>query len=113
DALDIVTLSAKASAVGLGETADVAKVVSAALAAYARQGLTAARATDILLAGVQEGAAEAPEFASALGRVLGQAAQLGVTFEQVVGFVATFTRLGVSADEAVTALVGTLSTVQK
>lgn len=110
-ALDVLERSAKASTVGLGETAVVAGLVSSALAAYAGQNLTAARATDVLLAGVRAGAAEADQMAAALGPVLGIASQLGVSFEEVVAFVATFTKLGVSADESVTALRGALSTV--
>ena len=51
------------------------------------------------------------EVAGTLGRVVGIAAQVGVSFEDVGAFIATFTRLGVGADEAVTALRGTLSTL--
>lgn len=112
-ALEIVELSAKASAVGLGDTATVAKLVTAALQAYGSQGLTAAQATDILVQTVREGAAEADELAGVLGNVLGIAAQVGVGFEELGAFVGVFTRLGVPAEEAVTALRGTLATVLK
>jgi len=110
-ALDVLERAAKASTVGLGETAVVAGLVSSALAAYGPTGLTAARATDVLLAAVRAGAAEADEMAGAMGNVIAVASQVGVSFEEVSAFVATFTKLGVNADEAVTALRGTLNTV--
>jgi TP901 family phage tail tape measure protein len=113
EALDIVERSGRASAIGLGETAAVARAVTSAVQAYGPAVLSAGRATDILFAAVDQGAAEASELAPVLGRVVGLAAQVGVSFEQTAAFIATFTRLGIGADEAVTALRGTLSTVLK
>lgn len=109
EATEILTAAAKASAVGLGETKDIAKSLTAAINAYGSENLTAARAADVLFAAVREGGAEANEVASVFGRVVGISAQLGVKFEEVGSFIATFTRLGVGADEAVTALRGTLT----
>lgn len=113
NALDVVRKSAEASAVGLGDTGDIARTVTAAMNAYGQQNLSAARATDILLAAVREGGAEASEFAQSLGRVLPLAAQMGVSLEEVASSIALFTRLGVDANEAVTALRGTLSVMSK
>ena len=104
NALDIVEQAAKASAIGLGDTATTARAVTAAMQAYSKQGLTASRATEILVATVREGNLEAASLAGSLGRVIGIASQVGVSFEQVGGFIATFTRLGVSAEESTTAL---------
>lgn len=112
-AMDILERSAQASAVGLGDTAEIARAVTSAVQAYGTSNLSAARAIDILVATVREGNLEASELAGSLGRVIGIAAQVGVTFEQVGAFVATFTRLGVSSEEAVTALRGTLNTLLK
>jgi TP901 family phage tail tape measure protein len=110
-AMEILERSAKASATGLGETKDIARVVTAAITAYGSENLSAAKATDVLFAAVKAGGAEANEFAGTLGRVIGIASQVGVSFEEVTGYMATFTRLGVDADEAATALRGTLSTI--
>jgi TP901 family phage tail tape measure protein len=112
-ALEVLEQSSKASAVGLGQTDDVARAVTAAMINYADEGLTAARATDVLFSAVKEGGAEADQFAYVLGRVIATAKQAGVSFEEVTASVATFTRLGVRADEAVTALRGTLAFLQK
>lgn len=113
EALAILEASAKASAAGLGETSDIARTITAAVKAYGSENLTAAHAADVLFATVREGGAEVDSVAGAFGRVLGIAAQVGVSFEDVGAFVATFTRLGVGADEAVTALRGTLTTFLK
>ncbi len=110
EAMEILSASAKASAVGLGEVNDIARAVTAAIVAYGKENLSAAEAADKLFVGVVEGGAEAEEFAQSLGRVLGVAAKMGVSFDEVVASVATFTRLGVDADEAITALRGTLMT---
>lgn len=109
DAILILDKAAKASAVGLGDTATIAKALTAELNAYSKEGLTAAQATDILIATVREGNVEADALAPVLGRVAGLAQQAGVSFAETGAFIATFTRLGVDADEAVTALRGTLS----
>ena len=109
EALDIVERAAKASALGLGETATIARAVVAAMQAYQKVNLTAAEATDILVATVREGNLQADALAGSLGRVLGIAAEVGVSFGELGAFVATFTRVGVSAEEAVTALRATLN----
>jgi TP901 family phage tail tape measure protein len=108
DALKVVESAAKASAIGLGDTALIARTVTSAVQAWGKESLSAKRATEILVATVREGNLEAASLAGSLGRVLGVASELGVTFEQVGAFVATFTRLGVSAEEAVTALRSSL-----
>jgi TP901 family phage tail tape measure protein len=91
----------------MGETADVARAVIAAMNAYGKENITAAHAMDVLHTAVVEGGAEADQFANTLGRVIAPAKLAGVSFEEVAASVATFTRLGVGADEAVTALRGT------
>ncbi len=111
EALDVLEEAGKAAAVGLGATAVVAKASTAALQAYKEQGLTASQATDVLVATVREGNLEASELAGSLGRVIPIASQLGVSFGEVGGFVATFTRLGASASESVTALKGVLTSL--
>ena len=112
-AMEIVTASAKAAAIGLGDTADIARTVTAAMTAYGKENLSASRAINVLIGTVKEGNLVASALAGTLGRVIGIAQQVGVSFEEVGAFVATFTRLGVKADEAVTALRGVLQAVIK
>jgi len=111
EAMDVLEMAAKASTLGLGETREVAHALTGVLQAYSKQGLEAAEATDVLTAIVREGNLEASELAPTLGRVVGIAAQVGVSFQEVGANIATFTRLGVPAAEAVTGLRGVLNTI--
>lgn len=111
NAFDILEKSAKASAIGLGETKDVARAVTAAMTAYKDSELSAARATNILVGAVRAGNFEASEFAPAIGRVLGLSAKLGISFEELSASVATYTRLGGNVNDAITAYGAILKSV--
>ena len=104
DALDALDASARAATAGLGDTALIADAVTSAVNAYGSEMLSASEATDILVATVREGKAEAAALTGSLGRVIPIAANLGVEFNEVGAAVAALTRGGLSADEAVTAL---------
>ena len=108
-ALDVVRNAAMASAVGLGETKTVADAVVSAMAAWKQQGLSAAEATDVLVATVRYGKLEASDLAGVLGRVTSTAAILGVSFAEVGAAIATFSRAGANAEIAATALRGALN----
>lgn len=112
-ALRALTISAKASAAGLGETRIVADAVTSAINAYGETNLSAAKAADILVATVREGKAGAETLAPVLGRVVPIASQLGISFENVGASLAAMTRLGLNADEAATALRATMSSILK
>jgi len=108
-ALDVVEMSAKASVVGLGNTAIVAKLVVSAMQAYSKSNLTAKDSVDALMATVRFGNIESEELAGSMGRVMGIAAEMGVSIQEAGAFVATYTRVGVDANIATTALRATLS----
>jgi TP901 family phage tail tape measure protein len=103
-ALRVLEASAKASAAGLGDTATVADAVTSAVNAYGEKSLSAARATDIMLAAVREGKAEPEALAKAIGTVIPSASQLGVSFDEVAAATAAMTLTGQDAFEATTAL---------
>lgn len=113
EALEILELAAKASAIGLGDTRDVALAVTAAMTAYGSEVLSAADATDVLVNTVKFGNLEASELASTLGRVTAIAAEVGLSFADTGAFIATFTRLGGDAAEATTALRGIIGAIIK
>lgn len=113
EAMAVLERAAKASAIGLGETQEVARAVTAVVQAYGSENINAAKATDILTAIVREGNLEAESLAPTLGRVIGLASQLGISFDEVGASIATYTRLGVSAEEATTGLRGIMSTLIK
>lgn len=112
-AMDTLTMSAKASAVGLGDTQIVADMVTSALNAYGSENLTAAQATDILIAAVRDGKGEATDLAASLGLVLPLASEMEVSFDQVAAAVAAMTRTGANASEATTQLKSILSGLLK
>ncbi len=104
EALDLLTRSAKLSAMGFGDMETITRTLVGAMLAYKTQGLDAARASDILIATVQKGNMPVSELAGSLGRINAIAATVGVSFDQVGAAIATFTHMGVSSAEAVTGL---------
>jgi TP901 family phage tail tape measure protein len=112
-ALEVLEISAKASAIGLGETKVVAGAVTSVLAAYGFEASEAGRVTDTLTAAVDRGKFETEQFAPAIGKVLGLAAEMGVSFEEASNFIATYTLSGQTASQATTSLLRTLVSIQK
>lgn len=111
EAMDILEASAKAASAGLGETKTIADLLTSAMSAYGMKNLSAAKATDILVAAVREGKGEASEFAGALGKVLPIASEMGVRFDEVAAATAAMSRTGLDVNEATTALRGILSSL--
>lgn len=103
-AMSALRASAQAAAAGLGETRSVADAVTSAMNAYGQATLSAEKATSILVAAVREGKAGAESLAPVLGRILGVASEVGVSFDQVAAALAAMTRLGAGADEAATSI---------
>lgn len=104
DAMSILEVSAKLSAVGMGEASTIATALTGVINSYGKENITAAQAADVLTATVREGGAEANAYAGTLGRVAPLAAQLGISFADLGANLAAFTRLGVSASEATTGI---------
>lgn len=99
-AMETLEVSARGAAAGLGEAQVVADVVTAALNAYASEGLTAAQAGDQLTAAVKSAKVEASELAPQLGAILPIASQLGVGFDEVAAATAYFTMKSGDASRA-------------
>lgn len=113
EAMEVLETSAKAAAAGMGQTQDIAKVLGGVLNAYGHENISAAHAADVLTAAVQDGAAEAADFASVIGRVAPGAAALGVSFDQVTAALAAMTNVGISAEEGATSLVQIFNSLLK
>lgn len=112
-AMDILNVSAKASLAGLGTTQQMADVLTSAMNAYAKSGLTAQRAAEILTVAVREGKIEASQFATHIGYVIPVAALMGVKFEQVTAAMAAMSITGADASTSATQLRQVLSDVLK
>jgi TP901 family phage tail tape measure protein len=110
-ALDILKVSATAATAGMGETADIAKLLVFSLNNYATSGLTAAKAADIFTTAVKEGAIEAEGFASSLQSVLMIAAPMGVDLTNIAGAMAALSLQGATAARAATYLRGMLNSL--
>jgi TP901 family phage tail tape measure protein len=107
----ILRESLRAASIGLGEAKDIALGVVGAMNAYAKSGLTAARATEILAAGTKFGRFEAAELVPQLGRLTGFASAMGIAFEDLIGTMSVLTLTGASTAEAATSLSSILSTL--
>jgi len=112
-ALQALSASAKASAIGMGETSTVADAVTSIMNSYGKEVMSAARSTDLLTALVREGKVASEEIAPVIGKVVGVASQMGISFEEVAASMATFTRLGVPAAEAATGLRAVMNSIIK
>ena len=112
-ALEILDISARGSAAGLGEAVDVAGALTSVINSYGASNITAARAGDILTQAIKDGGAEAKELAPTLANVVPFAAAMGISFEEVAANIATMTKLGVPASEAVTSLTSVMTAMNK
>jgi TP901 family phage tail tape measure protein len=112
-ALDILNIAALGTKAGFGDTVEVAGALTAVVNSYADSNLTAAAAGDIMAVAIKEGGAEAKELAPTLANVVPQAAQLGISFEEVAANLATLTKLGVPTAEAVTQLSAVMTAMSK
>lgn len=110
-AMNALEVSLKGAAVGLGDTGTIAHAAVSAMNAYAKAGLTAAQATDVLAAGAKYSNLPIASLAPTLGRVTGMAAALNIPFTDVVSTMAIFSHTGTEADEAATQLSQVMSTL--
>ena len=113
EAMEVMKTSAMAASAGLGETKDIANIVTSAINAYGKANITAAQAADVLTVAVREGKGEPAELVKAFATVIPVAAKLGVHFDQVGGAIAAMTRYGIPAANASTYLRQTLFTLLK
>ena len=111
EAASVLEASAKASAVGLGDTATVADLATSAMNAYGSSVLPAAGATDVMVKAVKLGKLQSEELAGSMGRVLPVASAMGVSFDQVGAAFAALSRTGTNAAEAATQIRGILASI--
>lgn len=103
-AMDALRISAEASAVGLGDVDQIAKLTTSVIAAYGSQNITAAQAMDAVVAATKSGKVAATDLATAMGPVIPIASQLGVSFQDLAGAFAAMSQTGTNADQAATQL---------
>ena len=96
-AIDVLNASAKASAIGLGQTKAVADAATSAVNAYGAENLSGSDAVDVLTAAVREGKVEAERLAPAIGKAIPVASAMGIEFHEVAAAIAAMTRTGTDA----------------
>lgn len=113
EAMQVLSASLKAAAVGLGDTKTVADLATSAMNAYGSNVLSATDATDVMVSAVREGKLEASELAGSMGRVLPIASAMGIGFEEVGAAFAALSRTGTNAAEAATQIRGIFTSLLK
>jgi len=112
-ALDVLRASAIAAVGGFTDVATVASAVTTILNSYQMDVSEAVSITDKLSATVLRGTITMEELASSIGKVAATAAQSGVSLDELLAVIATTTRAGISADQAMTAVVGAIRSFLK
>ena len=113
NAMETLEAVSKGVSLGLGEQADLAKVAAAAQNAYGKENITAAQALDVFGKSVQSGMFEASDLAQTLGKQLGMAAELGISFEETNAFISTYTKTTGDANSATTSFGGVMMALAK
>lgn len=111
ESLEVLEASAKAAAIGMGDTKAVAYASVSAMNAYGEANLSAEQAVATLIRTVRMGNMEAKSLPMAFGRVLPVAAELEISFQDVGASIAMMTRSGVTARLAAFALRSMLMTM--
>lgn len=106
--MTILASSARAATAGLTDTATSTRAVAAVLNAYRLPASRAADVSDILFQTVNRGVISFAELAQNIGDVLPFASAMHIGLRQVGAALATMTKEGISAPEAVTRLKQTI-----
>ena len=113
DSLTILASSAKAASAGLTDTGTSTSAVAAVLNAYKRPAKDAAQVSDDLFQTVNVGVLSFEQLASSIGDVLPFGQAMGVDLKQLGGAIATVTKAGIDAPNAMTRIKGALSALLK
>lgn len=113
NALETLQTVNKGVAVGLGESTDLAKVAAAAQNAYGAETITATEAIDAFGMAVRSGMFESSELAESLGTQVGLAAELGISFDELLANIATYTKTTGDARSATTGFGGVMMAITK
>lgn len=105
DTVDILRINAQAATAGLSTVTEAINLTSAVTKAYGDTSAAAVQhVADLALQAVVLGQTTFPELAASIGRVAPVAQQMGVSIQELFGFMATFTGVTGSAAEVSTQL---------
>lgn len=112
-ALDFMEVAGKASVAGMTDINTAVSGLTVALNSYNAGAQEAERYSDVMFQAVNLGVISYEELASAMGKVTGIAASVGVEYDEVAAAVAQITTKGYAGAEAVTAVRGSLVALLK
>jgi TP901 family phage tail tape measure protein len=110
EAVKLVGEAALFAKAGLTSTLVAVDVITTAINAYGLSAEDAASVSSVLFKTIEEGKITGEELASSLGRVISTAAQLNIDLPELNAGIATMTKAGVPAAEAMTTMVAILRT---
>tara|TARA_R110000796_G_scaffold15533_2_gene49323 strand:+ start:11297 stop:13990 length:2694 start_codon:yes stop_codon:yes gene_type:complete len=113
NAMETLEQVAKGSASGLGEMEALSVVAAAAQNAYGQETLTASDALDKFGVMVRTGMFDAQELSNVLGKQLGLASNLGISFDEVGALISTYTSTTGDATSATNGLSAIMMTFAK
>lgn len=106
EAVEVLDRSARAAALGLGTTKDMADLLTGAMQIYGSETLSATSAMDIFAKGVENSKTDVDSFAESVISVIPQADALGVSFLDVNAALATMAATNSNMSENATQLRG-------
>jgi len=112
-ALEVLRTSAKSAVGGFTSTAISADAITTILNSYGLSASYAGDVSDKLFATVKRGKLTFEELASGIGKAAATAAIAGVSLDELLAAVSTITRAGISSDQAMTSVVGTIRSFLK
>ena len=107
--LTVLKASAIAATAGVSDTATASKAITGVLNAYGKAASEAGDVSDILFQTVNKGVVTFGELAGGIGPVIATASAAGISFEEVGAAIATLTKGGIPAAEAMTSLSGIIT----
>lgn len=113
NAMETLEQVAKGSATGLGDMEALSVVAAAAQNAYGKEVITASEALDKFGVMVRMGMFDAKELSDVLGRQLGLASNLGISFDEVGALISTYTQTTGDATAATNGLSAIMMTFAK
>lgn len=111
--IEFLTTAARFATAALTDTFTSVDVLTTVINAYGLAASDAAKVSDMLFEVIKQGKITGQELAGALGKVIPTAATLGIGLDEVGAAIATLTKGGIKADEAVTSLNQVLLTFIK
>lgn len=113
EATDVLVASNKFAVAGMTSTFSAADALTTVMNSYAGQVKTSTEATDAMFVAIRDGKTTAEELAKYVGHVAPAAAQMGVSFDELMASAATLTKAGIDTRIAMTDLRSILSSVAK